>query len=133
MPSKKDLRRICEDFQLRFVVLFGSGVSGAIHRESDLDIAVYPENGFEEKASKLEHELGKLFKNPRIDLINLKTAGPLLQKEVAVSGKILYARDKESFPFFQMYAVKAYYDFSPFLRLRQQAVADRINKFSHES
>lgn len=130
LKEKIVLEKICHQFELRFLVLFGSQATGNIHSESDLDIAIYPENGFERDEAELERALVKLFSHPEIDLINLKKAGPLLQKEVALNGKVLYAKDEDSFLAFQSYAMRAYYDFSPYLKLREKLITERINNLS---
>lgn len=132
IPSKKELEQLCKKFRIKFLVLFGSQISKKTHKESDIDIAIYPAKDVSEKnKSKLEKELARLFKNPNIDLVNLKTSGPLLQKEVVIKGKLLYAEDKESFPLFQMYAMSAYYEFQPYLELREKTIEEKMKKLTH--
>lgn len=126
---KKDIEKLCKEFQLKFLVLFGSQASGKTHKKSDVDIGIYPENGVHDLA-ELEQKLASIFHTSHIDLVNLKEAGPLLQKEVALKGNILYEKEKASFSLFQMYAVSAYYDFQPYLKLREKVVQDWINKHS---
>lgn len=125
-----EVANISRAFNLNFVVLFGSQASGATHKESDVDIGIYPENGCSD--ALLEQKFAALFKTSSVDIVNLKTAGPLLQKEIALKGKLLYAKDEKSFPLFQMYAVRAYYDFLPYLHLREQSLSQRIKKLSYE-
>lgn len=128
--QKEHLAAICREFHLKCLVLFGSYAAGTTHKTSDVDIAVYPENGFEENAARLEQKLARIFRNPHIDLVNLKTAGPLLQKEAAFNGTLLYTRDEDTFPLFQLYAIRAYYDFAPYFHLREKTIKQRLNKFS---
>lgn len=128
--NQEALNKICQDFKIKFLVMFGSQASGSTHQGSDLDIAVYPEDGLANSEAKLEQKLAKLFNHPEIDLVNLKKAGPLLQKEVAVNGRVLYAQHEDSFLLFQMYAVRAYYDFAPYLRLREQLIQERLKNLS---
>lgn len=132
IPVQKELKKICEKFQIKFLILFGSQASKKTHKESDVDIAIYPEGKkFEKNTHAFEEKLAKIFKNPNIDLINLKTTGPLLQREVVTNGKLLYAMDKESFSLFQMYAISAYYEFEPYLKLREKMIGKNIKTLIH--
>lgn len=77
------------------ILLFGSHAIGDLKLESDIDIAVYGKQILsEDKKIQLICELGNIFHSDDIDLVDLRTASPFLEKEVLKNYKVLLQRDE---------------------------------------
>src|SRR4030042_2785092 len=88
------LRDLIERYYLKLILLFGSHAKGEIHPESDMDIAVYGKGILSEKEKiNLTCELSNIFHTYKIDLVDIKTAPPLLKREVFKDYVVLYQED----------------------------------------
>lgn len=108
----------------RLIILFGSQASKIAGRQSDTDVAVLSDHSLtlEEKASLTENLARKLnVSEEKIDLIDLWSAPPLLQYQVAQNGKLI---EGEEFDFirFKVLAWKRYQDTAKFRRIREQVL-----------
>jgi predicted nucleotidyltransferase len=107
----KNIREICREFGLSFIVLFGSRASGNKGFKRDYDIAVLPSRPLEEK-----EELGLICKIARdlqsddLDLIFLDRSAPLLGYEIAMNGSLIYEKDEGSFNNFRWRALQRWND-----------------------
>ena len=85
---------LADKYQLDLILMFGSRLTGNIHPESDIDIAVYGRHIFSETEKiQLIYELCDIFHTDNIDLVDLRTASPFLKKEVLKNYNILLQRD----------------------------------------
>lgn len=85
---------LADKYQFDLILMFGSRLTGNVHPESDIDIAVYGRHIFSETEKiQLIYELCNIFHTDDIDLLDLRTASPLLKKEVFKNYKILLQRD----------------------------------------
>jgi predicted nucleotidyltransferase len=74
--------------------MFGSRVRANVRPESDMDIALYGRKILSETEKiQLTHELCNILRTDDIDLVDLRTASPLLKNEVFKNYKILLQRD----------------------------------------
>lgn len=122
---KRNFHGIAKKYRLKLIILFGSLVSGNIHRESDADIAIVPEKALSlQNELSLRNELFRVFRRA-VDLVDLKRASPLLLGQIAKSGKLLYGHKRE-FIAFRIYAMKRYIDFEPYFRLREKTIHHAI-------
>src|ERR1700691_1650720 len=83
-------------------ILFGSQSKGHANAASDFDIGVVADKPLDlEEKNKLSEEIAKEFNFPedKIDLVDLNEASPLLQMEVAKSGRLLKGNDYDFFKF----------------------------------
>ncbi len=91
------------------VWLFGSFAEGRARPDSDVDIAILPEHPLEldddylEKLGRLSMRFGRL-----VDLVDLRTAPPVLRFEVFSEGMRIAARDPVACDFFETTAISAY-------------------------
>lgn len=104
------------------VILFGSRAKGHAGKMSDTDIAVLADHELDlrEKvalAEKFGNQLG--VSEDEVDVVDLRAASPLLQHEVASSGKLLEG-DPEDFFQFKILAWKRYQDTAKFRKMREQ-------------
>jgi predicted nucleotidyltransferase len=101
-----DLVTVAPSVQL--VVLFGSVARGRARRDSDLDVAVRADEPADLDA--LYVLLAPRLASSRVDLVDLRRAGPLLAFQVAQRGQVLYERDPGAFRTFQSLASRRYVD-----------------------
>ena len=94
--------------ELDLIVLFGSTVGDRVHAGSDVDIAVLTDGVADLDALFLA--LAPRLKSSRLDLVDLRHAGPLLAFEVARSGQVLFERAPSAFRRFQSLACRRYAD-----------------------
>lgn len=106
------LARVCEEFDLDLVVLFGSHAKGIASPKSDYDIGVLPRKGVipSEKVLELSYRLSRAVGVSEVDLVDLRRASPLLKHEVAESGHALFERDPGTFTRFRVLAFKMFQD-----------------------
>jgi len=114
----------CEE-KLRLVVLFGSHAIGKAHPQSDVDIAldVGPDCS-QERKSKIELLFFKAI--PKVDLVFLDDASPLLLAAIAKDGKPLFEAERSLFSLFQLRAWREYFDYKPYLELRARLNRDKL-------
>jgi predicted nucleotidyltransferase len=109
---------------LKLVILFGSRASGKAGKVSDTDVAVLGEHPLtvEEKIEIGDRTAKELnVSEDAIDIVDLWLAPPLLQHEVACSGRLLYGK-REDFIRYKVLAWKRYQDTSKFRRARERSL-----------
>jgi predicted nucleotidyltransferase len=95
------IERSAKSYQLELILIFGSQAqaqtqtsSHLSHPESDLDIAFYGNQILSEiEKINLTTDLCNLFHTDKVDLVDIKTAPPLLKKEIFKNYKVLYQKD----------------------------------------
>jgi len=114
MPSARTLRPIARRYGLRLIVLFGSQVSGRLHPESDVDVAVWADGSLK-FAQRLEmwRELSEAY-GAEVDLAVLDHAEPLLLYHVARNGRLLFENERGLWNEFKGYAYRYYWDTQKF-------------------
>ena len=93
---------------LELVIVFGSAATGRTRYDSDLDVAVKCTSVADLDALFLA--LAPRLKTNRLDLVDLRRAGPLLAFEIARSGVLLFERSLGLFRQFQSLAWRRYGD-----------------------
>lgn len=109
---------------VKLVILFGSQATEKSSENSDTDIAVLSNQrlSFEEKIElkeKLSLELQ--VSEDKLDLIDLSSASPLLQYQVAQNGKLIRGK-AEDFLRFKVLAWKRYQNTAKFRRIREKVL-----------
>ncbi|MBI2863379.1 MAG: nucleotidyltransferase domain-containing protein [Chloroflexi bacterium] len=112
--DSQQLARVCKDYELDLVILFGSHAKGYATPGSDYDIAVLPSKAPvpPEEVLTLAFVLSRALGVREIDLVDLRRASPLLKHQAAESGKVLYEREEGTFTRFRVLAYKLYQDAS---------------------
>lgn len=114
---------------VQLVILFGSQVKGYANKNSDTDIAILADHPLTmEDHVAIAPEIAQLLKvnEDNLDIVDLWEASPLLQQEIATTGKLLYG-DPFAFLRFRVLAWKRYQDTAKFRRARITAL-ERIFK-----
>lgn len=92
------------------VYIFGSVALGVARSDSDIDIAVLapPKPSYElDQKLDLEYELSSLT-GREVDLIELRKAPTVLQKEIISTGKRVWLKDELSTEFFELFVWSSY-------------------------
>lgn len=105
---KDRLAPLFDDEGLSLIILFGSMASGAVHAQSDVDIAFL--YGRKVDILELTNRASMLLGTDRIDVVDLRHAAPLLKFAVARTGQILYERSPGVFSDFYSLAFRRYID-----------------------
>jgi len=91
MEKFKDL---AGKYQIELILVFGSQVQGTIHPESDVDIAVYSKHVLTEAEKiNITYELCNILQTEKVDLVDIKTASPLLKKKIFENYTVLHQKD----------------------------------------
>lgn len=119
---------IAEKYHLSLALLFGSQATGKTHKQSDTDVAILSEKelGLRE-VSELTLVFMQGLKTKDVDVVDLKTAPPLLLKQVVVNGILLYESKPLVFSTFRVYALKRYMEARPLFKLREEALSRFLN------
>ena len=94
--------------ELELLVLFGSEATGRTRSGSDVDVGVRCDVPADLDALFLA--LAPRLETDRLDLVDLRRAGPLLAFQVARSGVVLFERSPGIFREFQSLASRRYAD-----------------------
>ena len=129
---KPKIAKLAEKYGLTLVVLFGSQVTGQTHKESDVDVAYSSEKklSFDDEVL-LNTDLTEAFRNDKVSLVNLKTASPLLLKQIVTNALVLYEKTPHLFIETFIYALRAYEEARPLFELREEYLNRRINEYKH--
>ena len=88
------LKGLADKYHLELILIFGSQAQGSVYPESDVDIAVYGKHVLSEKEKiNLTYELGNILQTEKIDLVDIKTASPLLKKKIFENYTVLHQKD----------------------------------------
>jgi len=109
-----------KESDLRLIVLFGSALTGATHRKSDIDLAFL----FDRPVNilSLTNRVIRLLHTDKVDVIDLKHASPLLKYSAAEKGKLLYEKSPGMFFEFYLLAFKEYVDTRKLREARETAI-----------
>lgn len=131
--QKCQIKKIAQKYNLELILLFGSHVSGKVHPDSDLDIAIQPKGNrdfkFDEHLSLIS-DLGEVFRGKEIDLTLLNRANPLLLKKISDSALLLFGK-KKTFSEFKLKAFKYFQDYLPYFKLEESSIRQLIKHFSY--
>ncbi|MDK2917593.1 MAG: uncharacterized protein PWQ37_326 [Candidatus Petromonas sp.] len=105
-----NLKSIIKKYKIILLVTFGSFNTDRFTSNSDIDIAFKSKKSLS-KDDKLNliNDFITYFKRDKIDLVDIRSAEPLLLYEIACNGKVLYEEDN-SFLNFKLYASFRYAD-----------------------
>ena len=105
---------------LQLLVLFGSAVKGRRTSARDIDLAVQCDGPADLDALYLA--VAPRLGTDRVDLVDLRRAGPLLAFEVARTGRLLFERQPGTFRQFQSFASRRYCDTEKLRRAQRRAI-----------
>ena len=116
--QKQKIQEVAKRYGLKLILLFGSQVTGKIHKESDFDIAYLPKKNlsYDDKID-INFQFTLIFPQERyrVDTVNIKKVKPLLLYGIFRKCQVLYAQDDLVFPTYRVYAFRKYMEIKPFL------------------
>lgn len=118
------------DIQAAYV--FGSRASGSAREDSDIDVAILlsPKDDTEERFSR-RLELTRTLNDhlaPKVDVVILNDAPPLLQQEVIRNGRIICDHDRNARIDFEVRVGKINADLRPAREFYRNAMFDELRK-----
>lgn len=124
--SQKDrIDQIAQRYDLKMILLFGSQADGTARRDSDVDVAVLPEDNLTfEQELFLNTDLMNILGN--VDMTNLRKASPLLMKQVVDNCQILYEKENTVFNTFELYTINRYVENKPLFEITDRVLANSI-------
>ena len=130
MMNNPDIKLLDKAFkkypEIEAVYLFGSAATGKVHRNSDIDLAIYPDTGElrENKLAILTDLARQGFCN--VDLVFMDRNDIVLQYEAVRQNVIVY--QTPGFDRGSLYSkiIRQYLDFYPHLTVQRQAYKQRI-------
>jgi uncharacterized protein len=125
--AKKQLEEIAKTYTLLLLYRFGSQARGDAHRQSDTDLAYESKRNLSARArTDLVRDLRvALHITGDIDLVDIRTAPPLLQRTIMVEGEKIYGSDVDDDRRYRL-AVKRAIDAKPLFEATQQYVQETI-------
>ncbi|MDP3988824.1 MAG: nucleotidyltransferase domain-containing protein [bacterium] len=126
----KKAREVFEKYPVDLAYLFGSQVTGAVHRTSDVDIAVLFDVALS-KEERFEFRLALMGELARAlgiqtDVVVINDTASLFFKYVIIKeGQNMYERTPDLRVDFESRAMSLYFDFAPFLEEYNRAYVQR--------
>lgn len=115
---------LCRQFHIELLYLFGSYASGKTGPLSDIDIAYRAQRTI--NPIRLLSALQDIFSEEAIDLVDLRTAPPVLIHQILKKGTCLYARDIKTRIAFETGTECIYYDTAPLRKTYTTQLMERI-------
>ena len=126
-PDIKLLKKVFKKYpEIEAVYLFGSAATGKLHRESDIDLALYPDSPkLREKKLDILTELARLgFCN--VDLVFMDKDDIVLQYEAVRQNIVVYQAPGFDRGTIYSKIIRQYLDFYPYLTEQRNAYKKRI-------
>lgn len=131
--SLEKLTPIFEREGVLLAYLFGSlAKAGEVggREPHDIDLALLAK---EKPAWKLWDEIAEALGSERLDLVDLRTAAPVLLFEIIRTGRPIYASDEATREHFVLDVLHLYRDTAPLRRRQRTALKRRMDRWSEES
>jgi predicted nucleotidyltransferase len=129
---KPKIAELAQTYGLSLVVLFGSQATGKTHKESDVDVAYLSGKklSFDDEV-QVNFRLTEIFRNDKVSLVNLKTASPLLLKQIMTKAIVLHEGMPHLFVEEFLRALRLYEEAKPLFELRRQYLDQKIAEYRH--
>ena len=118
------LRPLFEAEGILLAYLFGSLAEG--REAQDVDLAVLPCG---ENFADLRQKVAEFLGTERLDLVNLKTAPPLLRFEVIRNGRLIYKESDQIENDFELSTLREYRDTAYLRRKQAEMLEERAQKW----
>ena len=119
------LATLFEEADVLLAYVFGS----FLHNEAfaDIDLAVLPgHRGLED----LREKVCEILSTQRVDLVNLKTASPILRFEVLSTGSLIFKKDEPVENSFELSAIREYRDTAHLRKSQARVLEERQKRWS---
>jgi uncharacterized protein len=105
---KKRLTPLFKDQGLQIALLFGSSVTGEVHKHSDIDLALLYDRPVD--ILILTNRVIRYLRNDNVDVVDLRRASPLLKYSILKKGRLLYEKSLGTFNTFYSLTFRRYID-----------------------
>lgn len=130
--KNKIINKIVEEVNPSFIILFGSFAKGAVHVDSDLDLAYFARDGLSSyDRFILAGELAAII-NRDIDLVDIKQIDTVFTMQIFGQGIPIYIQDENEFHRQRMRAYSMYATLSEQRAALIEAVQERGSVFGNE-
>jgi uncharacterized protein len=131
--QKDMIKTLVEKYSLRFLLLFGSQVTGQTHAKSDYDIAYLSERvlSIREEGGMISDLMPILNVSDErlINLVNFKTASALLKYSITTNCELLFESEETLLARYQAASYKMYLEMMPIYEERERRLrADLLMK-----
>jgi predicted nucleotidyltransferase len=126
-PASAIARVVASMPDVRLAVLFGSVASGRERPDSDLDVGVLLDRDEPGALAALRVRLERETRRV-VDLIDLKSAPPLLRMEIGRRGRVLLEREEGAWALFRAHAMIDWWDWEPTARMMRETAARRLRE-----
>ncbi len=119
VEKKSEIASLARKYGITLFVLFGSQATGRTHAQSDADFAFVSKHALSpHEIAHYAFDLSAVAHFSHIELTDIHDAPPLLLKQVAVTGILLYEAEPSVYALFRIYAIKRYMEAQKLLSLR---------------
>ncbi len=116
-----------QDPRVRAIWAFGSRAQGTARPDSDYDIAVLLDRELPiMDECRIAAAVSRAMKTPKVDLVFLKKAPPLLRREVVARGKRLHPADDREIDEIEMRWMMEYYDTQHLRRVQDRLFRELV-------
>jgi predicted nucleotidyltransferase len=117
---------LAEDPSVQVAYLFGYAARGEDATRSDIDVAVLADQSIHlRRQALLSEALGRITgEGYRVDVVDLRTASPVLCWEVVRDGVVLVERDRLTRFDFEMDAIRRFEDTRPLRRIQHELLRE---------
>lgn len=121
---EKELKKLCQEYNIQLMIIFGSFIKDGFNSRSDIDLAITAGNIGLITKNRLQilDTLADLFSHRRIDLILLNHAEPLIKYSIARAGRLIYEEKQGLFNAFRVRAVSEHNDAQKFYELDKEYI-----------
>jgi uncharacterized protein len=106
---------------------FGSQARAGIPSPRDADIAILAERALSlDETLALRRDLSLLLKTDRLDMVDLRRAGPALKRNVIAGGTRFYCRDEHAANEFELQALHEYQDSAERRRVQMRVLRQEL-------
>jgi predicted nucleotidyltransferase len=119
-----ELNSLFEQEEVLLAYLFGSLVRG---KGNDVDMAALVDR---DNLSRLREKLWEVLGTQRLDLVNLRTASPLLRFEVISTGVLVYKKNDDIENAFEMATIREYKDTAHLRKKQSLTLKERMQEWS---
>lgn len=128
LKQNKELIKLCKEFDLFLLVLFGSRAKGTSKKNSDFDFGFLSSKKLSpEKFIFLHEKFMNLLKFEKIDLIDLNSASIFVKKNIFLSGILIYEKEKGIFFREKWNSWSDFVKFKPYYKIQKDILKKEIN------
>ncbi len=132
LSTKAVRTRLVAEFQVRFMVLFGSTAAGVRKRGSDVDLAVYFRRALSEREEeRLVSFLRQHLATDRLDLVSLNDVSCALRYEVTQDGILVFEEQEGDYSNYSTRTFKQYEEMNFLNRHYHQSMIEELQEYAN--